>query len=144
MDTSDSNASSGEELVNSGDDQMDTRETGMTEPPPEPALRQDPAPHTSPGRADEDEEAVQAAALAESPAKRSKTQPSVKVMPRNYMEGDVRDLGYIIAHMLMELNRINDPLPFDPDRLTRFHSRYDFEAACSVRCELVRKSELTH
>jgi hypothetical protein len=130
MDMSENNVSSGDEPVNSVGDLMDTQETGTTGPPPEPVLRQDPTPHTSPIRVDEDEdedeEPITAAVRAESPTKRSKTQPSVKVMPRNYMEGDVRDLGFIISHMLMELNRINDPLPFDPDRLTRFHSRYEF------------------
>jgi hypothetical protein len=45
-------------------------------------------------------------------------------MPKDYMLCDVRDLGHVIADMLMELVRINDPLPFKNSNLTRFHSRY--------------------
>ncbi|KAF2398151.1 cyclin-domain-containing protein [Trichodelitschia bisporula] len=49
--------------------------------------------------------------------------PAMKVMPVDYTKCDVRDLGVVIADMLMELVRINDPLPFQNDKLTRFHSR---------------------
>jgi hypothetical protein len=49
--------------------------------------------------------------------------PNMKIMPRNYMECDIRELGIIIADMLMELIRLNDKLPPRDGFLTRFHSR---------------------
>jgi hypothetical protein len=118
MHSADNNASSGDEIIASGDEQMDTTTKtspliSSPEPPPPPKEQQDHEPRNA-----ED------VARAESPTKRAKPQPAIKIMPRNYMEGDVRDLGIIISHMLMELIRINDRLPFDPERLTRFHSRY--------------------
>jgi len=59
-----------------------------------------------------------------SPTKRIKGETrAAKVMPAEYMKCDVRDLGVVIADMLMELVRINDPLPFKNEQLTRFHSR---------------------
>jgi len=57
-------------------------------------------------------------------SKRSKGEPAaIKYMSADYMKADVRDLGAVIADMLMELVRINDPLPFKNEQLTRFHSR---------------------
>ncbi|KAF2744529.1 cyclin-domain-containing protein [Sporormia fimetaria CBS 119925] len=48
---------------------------------------------------------------------------SVKVMPWNYSNCDPKELGVLIAGMLMELVRLNDGLPLRQDHLTRFHSR---------------------
>ncbi|KAF2671626.1 cyclin-domain-containing protein [Microthyrium microscopicum] len=44
-------------------------------------------------------------------------------MPKNYMDGDIREMGVIISDMLMELIRLNDQLPPREGFLTRFHSR---------------------
>jgi hypothetical protein len=123
MSSTSNNASADGAPVASGGEQMDTTTdtspiASSPTPPPAPKVQQDPEPHRSPTTAAEE------AARAESPTKRAKSQPGVIIMPRNYMDGDVRDLGVIISHMLMELIRINDRLPFDPERLTRFHSRY--------------------
>ena len=46
-----------------------------------------------------------------------------KMMPFNYQECEISDLVEIIAAMLMELVRYNDPRPLQDGRLTRFHSR---------------------
>lgn len=97
-------------------------------PPPEPVLRQDPEPHTPPGGSSgsapmsgtTSDDAVE----TESPTKRARGETAVKVMPLDYMKCDIRDIGIVIADMLMELIRINDPLPFKNAQLTRYHSRY--------------------
>ena len=49
--------------------------------------------------------------------------PAMKAMPVRYQDCDVRDLGIIIADMLMELIRTNDGIPLLDGGLTRFHSR---------------------
>ena len=49
--------------------------------------------------------------------------PAMKAMPPRYENCDVRDLGNIIADMLMELVRTNDAIPLQDGGLTRFHSR---------------------
>ncbi|KAG9884347.1 cyclin-domain-containing protein, partial [Aureobasidium melanogenum] len=62
--------------------------------------------------------------------KKPRTQPesnvkmasNIKIMPLRYETCDVKDLGYLISNMLMELIRLNDPIPLT-GRLTRFHSR---------------------
>lgn len=46
-----------------------------------------------------------------------------KIMPRKYETCNVKDLGLLIANMLMELIRLNDQIPLRDGRLTRFHSR---------------------
>ena len=61
--------------------------------------------------------------MLDSPSKRARGDSSAKVMPLDYMKADVRDLGIVIADMLMELIRINDPLPVRNEQLTRYHSR---------------------
>jgi hypothetical protein len=113
-----------------------TNDTSPTEPPPEPGLRQDPEPHVSPdadtnadtnanANAVADTAADAIPAGAESPIKKTKATPSgIIIMPRDYMKCDVRHLGVVISHMLMELVHLNDPMPFKNDKLTRFHSRY--------------------
>lgn len=59
-----------------------------------------------------------------SPSKRAKANGTKKVLPANYAECDVTDLGILISDMLMELVRINDKIPLRDGQLTRFHSRY--------------------
>lgn len=60
-----------------------------------------------------------------SPTKKNKlNSKDLKVMPKDYMSCDVKDLGIVIADMLMELIRLNDRLPPKEGFLTRFHSRY--------------------
>ncbi|KAL9081360.1 MAG: hypothetical protein Q9157_000079 [Trypethelium eluteriae] len=49
--------------------------------------------------------------------------PAMKPMPIRYEDCDVRDLGTVIADMLMELIRTNDAIPLQDGGLTRFHSR---------------------
>jgi hypothetical protein len=46
-----------------------------------------------------------------------------KVLPKNYADCDVTDLGVLIAGMLMDLVEINDKIPLKDGSLTRFHSR---------------------
>jgi hypothetical protein len=46
------------------------------------------------------------------------------VLPRDYAQCNVTDLGILISDMLMELVRINDKIPLQDGQLTRFHSRY--------------------
>ena len=56
--------------------------------------------------------------------KRSRPAPgSLKVMPLQYETCNPKDLGALVANMLMELIRINDQIPLRDGRLTRFHSR---------------------
>jgi len=52
----------------------------------------------------------------------TKTDPTVKIMPLKYETCNVKDLGFLIGNMLMELIRLNDKIPLN-GRLTRFHSR---------------------
>lgn len=59
-----------------------------------------------------------------SSSKRARPQnPSVKVMPLKYETCDIKDLGVLVSDMLMELVRLNDGIPLQDGRLTRFHSR---------------------
>jgi hypothetical protein len=95
-------------------------------PPPEPTLRQDPQPHTPTGTSSGSAPVSTASDTSSdivSPTKRARGEASAKVMPLDYMKCDVRDLGIVIADMLMELIRINDPLPVRNEQLTRYHSR---------------------
>ncbi|TKA25518.1 hypothetical protein B0A50_05379 [Salinomyces thailandicus] len=56
--------------------------------------------------------------------KRSRQEPGTeKIMPREYWTCSPKDLGVLIANMLMELIRLNDQIPLRDGRLTRFHSR---------------------
>lgn len=56
--------------------------------------------------------------------KRARTgSDDVKIMPARYETCNPKDLGVIIANMLMELIRLNDTIPLKDGKLTRFHSR---------------------
>lgn len=46
-----------------------------------------------------------------------------KSLPRNYFDCPNSDLIILVSYMLQELVSLNDALPFDPNQLTRFHSR---------------------
>lgn len=60
-----------------------------------------------------------------SPLKRARgPEMAKKVLPRNYMDCDVTDLGHVIAGMLQEIVELNDRRDLDNNALTRFHSRY--------------------
>ncbi|KAI9697729.1 MAG: hypothetical protein M1820_007716 [Bogoriella megaspora] len=48
---------------------------------------------------------------------------AMRPMPVQYIDCDVKDLGIVIADMLMELIRTNDVIPLQDRGLTRFHSR---------------------
>ena len=48
---------------------------------------------------------------------------ATKYMPVQYETCDVKDLVFLIGNMLMELVRLNDNIPLQDGRLTRFHSR---------------------
>jgi hypothetical protein len=105
-----------------------TGRTGSPSPtPPEPTLRRDPQPQTPTGISS-NSTSVRNASDTHSdvmaPVKRARGESSAKAMPLEYMQCDVRDLGIVIADMLMELIRINDPLPVRNEQLTRYHSRY--------------------
>lgn len=64
------------------------------------------------------------AVVSESPTKRARQSSAAdKTMPVHYQDADVRDLGKIIASMLGELVRINDKIPLQDGKLTRWHSR---------------------
>jgi hypothetical protein len=99
-------------------------------PPPEPTMRDDPQPHSPEDRLVTGQGTVRNGVSSAStpdlgsPSKRARgPKMEDKIMPRDYMKCDVKDLGHVIADMLMELVRINDPLPFKNSNLTRFHSR---------------------
>lgn len=63
--------------------------------------------------------------LSASPVKRQRMgSEGVKTMPAKYEDGNAKDLGVLIAGMLMELIRQNDSIPLRDGQLTRFHSRY--------------------
>jgi hypothetical protein len=115
---------------------MSDLERTTTRTPPEPSLRQDPQPHTPTGTCSDSvpvSTASETSSILDSPSKRARGDSSVKVMPLDYMKADVRDLGIVIADMLMELIRINDPLPVRNEQLTRYHSRCVLCNLCVVR-----------
>lgn len=93
--------------------------------PAEPNLRVDPQPHSSlvPTASTVANAPRKGADL--SPSKRAKSAGMGKtVLPRDYAQCNVTDLGILISDMLMELVRINDKIPLQDGQLTRFHSRY--------------------
>lgn len=104
--------------------------------PDEPQLRSDPvrAPSsaasastsgTYPASSETDSEPREARSthgLSAAP-KRSRPEGTLKVMPLQYETCSPKDLGVLVANMLMELIRINDRIPLRDGRLTRFHSR---------------------
>lgn len=46
-----------------------------------------------------------------------------KPLPRNFFDCSTSDIIVLVSSMLQELVVLNDALPFDPQNLTRFHSR---------------------
>lgn len=48
---------------------------------------------------------------------------AAKIVPRDYFDCPMSDLAILVSSMLQDLVTINDSLPFNPDQLTRFHSR---------------------
>jgi len=108
--------------------------TGSTRSPPaEPKPREDPTKTTAvseasaqdiprgPTTPDDAEHGITNATAA---AKRLRTgETTVKIMPRRYETCNPRDLGVLIANMLLELIRLNDNIPLRDGKLTRFHSR---------------------
>ena len=108
-------------------DGSDEIERTRTSTPPEPSLRQDPEPHTPTGTSNDSASASnvsETSSLLSSPSKRARGEASRKIMPLDYMKCDIRDLGIVISDMLLELIRINDPLPVRNEQLTRYHSRF--------------------
>lgn len=61
---------------------------------------------------------------------------SPRVVPTNFFESPIEDLIVLVSSMLEELVAVNDALPFDPQQLTRFHSRSP--PGISVKDYLVR------
>jgi hypothetical protein len=111
-------------------------------PPPEPTLRVNPQPHTpedrpvtGQGTVRNGEASASEADLGSPPKKARGHRAEDKVMPKDYMLCDVKDLGHVIADMLMELVRINDPLPFKNSNLTRFHSRCVFDHRSNIELD---------
>ncbi|EPS40119.1 hypothetical protein H072_6084 [Dactylellina haptotyla CBS 200.50] len=59
-----------------------------------------------------------------SPSKRAKsTQPTKKLVPRDYQLCSMNDLVVLISDMLNQLVSLNDGIPLTQGGLTRFHSR---------------------
>uniref|UniRef100_A0A060SWN8 ARAD1A06688p n=1 Tax=Blastobotrys adeninivorans TaxID=409370 RepID=A0A060SWN8_BLAAD len=50
-------------------------------------------------------------------------QDAVTVVPKDYFQCSLSHLVTLVASMIQELVTLNDALPFDPESLTRFHSR---------------------
>lgn len=61
--------------------------------------------------------------LPSSPKRSRADGQGIKYMPKEYKYCDVKDLGLLIADMLLELIRLNDRIPLQDGILTRFHSR---------------------
>lgn len=55
--------------------------------------------------------------------KRLRSSPNVKLLPERYDLANTNDIVALISSMLMELIQLNDKIPLDQGRLTRFHSR---------------------
>lgn len=71
----------------------------------------------------EPQEARSTHGLSSAP-KRARPEPGEsRMMPIKYETCNPKDLGVLIANMLMELIRLNDQIPLRDGRLTRFHSR---------------------
>jgi Cyclin len=61
---------------------------------------------------------------------------NVRIVPRRFAECPMSDLTVLVSSMMQELVTINDALPFNPDQLTRFHSRSS--PGISIKDYLVR------
>jgi len=101
-------------------------DTDTLSQPPEPNPRVDPSPHLSLVSSTSTIANTSRNSSDSSPSKRAKSSGTKKVLPANYAECSVTDLGILISDMLMELVRINDKIPLRDGQLTRFHSRYVF------------------
>ena len=83
-----------------------------------------PVTHQLPERPATVEEPAPPASVTSTVSKRAKTSSdNVKTMPWKYETCNPKDLGVLIANMLMELIRLNDNIPLRDGKLTRFHSR---------------------
>ena len=99
--------------------------------PPEPVLRETPAKIGDGGPSQELPERpapfddhVRHTTVESAVSKRARTSTAgLKVMPVQYETCNAKDLGTLIANMLMELIRLNDNIPLRDGKLTRFHSR---------------------
>ena len=95
-------------------------------PPAEPPLRVDPnqkLPERPAGQQAEPQEARSTHGHSSAPKRPRAESVAAKIMPRQYETCNPKDLGVLIANMLMELIRLNDQIPLRDGRLTRFHSR---------------------
>ena len=96
------------------------------DPPAEPPLRVDPnqkLPDRPAGQQSEPQEARSTHGHSSAPKRPRAESVAAKIMPRQYETCNPKDLGVLIANMLMELIRLNDQIPLRDGRLTRFHSR---------------------
>jgi hypothetical protein len=96
------------------------------DPPAEPPLRVDPnqkLPERPAGQQSEPQEARSTHGHSSAPKRPRAESVAAKIMPRQYETCNPKDLGVLIANMLMELIRLNDQIPLRDGRLTRFHSR---------------------
>lgn len=94
--------------------------------PPEPSHRDSAVLSTVPSRDSQVTPASdiqRATAVTEGQKKPRTSSKPIKTMPLRYETCDPKDLGVLIADMLMELIRLNDKIPLKDGKLTRFHSR---------------------
>ena len=100
-------------------------------PPQEPELRERPEATTAanptqvlPSRSATKSEDDTSESGSSTAAKRARNgSGALKIMPAQYETCNPKDLGVLIANMLMELIRLNDTIPLRDGQLTRFHSR---------------------
>lgn len=119
------------EGAESGSPRMNaTNHSGGTasSPPAEPDVREDPNAHSKlperpAGQQSDPQEARSTHGHSSAPKRPRADSEAAKIMPRAYETCNPKDLGVLIANMLMELIRLNDQIPLRDGRLTRFHSR---------------------
>lgn len=97
-------------------------------PPAEPDMREDPhaqqkLPERPAEQQSEPQEARSTHGHSSAPKRPRADSEAANIMPRAYETCNPKDLGVLIANMLMELIRLNDQIPLRDGRLTRFHSR---------------------
>ncbi|KAF4554210.1 putative Nuc-1 negative regulatory protein preg [Elsinoe fawcettii] len=110
---------------------MSSAEDVPSSPPPKPLPRVSPPDESKTSTTEDGTEAAKStvqevaqATIAQLAPKKAKVDSKgVKIMPRQYETCDPKDLGVLIADMLMELIRLNDKIPLKDGKLTRFHSR---------------------
>lgn len=103
-------------------------DAGAASPPAEPGIRKDPSsdqklPERPARQQSEPQEARSTHGHSSAPKRPRAESEAAKIMPRAYETCNPKDLGVLIANMLMELIRLNDQIPLRDGRLTRFHSR---------------------